>query len=220
VNLVHQDHPEYRAFCRTQRARWANTRPRDPFAQEYHAQLIAWEYALRALLAQAFPAADERILMTQNSSASRARTRFFEIDFVAGTPEDPKLFVEIKLRERTVGSEGGWAQLRRSLQLARNRWPQLQGLNVCVAMGAVLGTENECRKPTVRLGELPRRLQAARTTDGEVVWLEGRDVAEFAIDHQLLTRDAIDQLPELRLDMLHPSRVLERRRPHDPPEPA
>jgi hypothetical protein len=175
-------------------------------------ELLRWEEIVRVLLSEAvLSASPDRILMSQNRSGLGQRLSFLELDFVAGSPDQPRLFVEIKLRERTAGADVGRVQLRRSLGIARCRWPNLQGLSVCVAMGGLLQTEATCSVPVIPLPQLPEHLEAAATTDNRVIWLDGCEVAERAVNAQLLTRDSIRQLPEIRLDMIHPTRILERR---------
>lgn len=212
VRLVSPEHPGYREWCREWRQRTVSTRPRDPFAQEYYAQLMGWEEAARRLLADTVAAAAERILVSEGRPGIRPRTSYFELDFVSGSELEPCLFVEIKLRQRTEGVSTGWSQLRRSLATARTRWPHLRGISVCVAMGKILQTEEVSAVSTVRPHDLRGRLEAVTATDGEVLWLEGREVADFGIRSQIFTEDDVQQLAELRLDMLHPVRVLERRR--------
>ena len=80
-----------------------------------------------------------------------------------------------------------------------------------MAMGKILQTEEVSAVSTVRPQDLRGRLEAVTATDGEVLWLEGREVADFGIRSQIFTEDDVHQLAELRLDMLHPVRVLERR---------
>jgi hypothetical protein len=211
VSLVRPDHLGYREWCRLQRKRAADSRPRDPFAREYNSLLLRWEEVVRRLLAEAVAeSAVERILLTEDVYKMRPRTRYLELDFVSGSRSEPRAFVEIKLRERTEGAATGWAQLNRSLTAARTRWPQVRGICVCVAMGKVLQTEETLAVSPVRTGDLRQRLQPATGADGEVLWLEGRDVAEFGVASQLFTKDEVLLLPELRKDMLHPVRVLER----------
>lgn len=212
VSLVRPEHPGYREWCRQWRLRTLSTRPRDPFAQEYYAQLIGWEEAVRRLLGESVAAVAERILVSEGRPGNRPRTSYFELDFVSGSEVEPRLFVEIKLRQRSEGVATGWSQLRRSLATARTRWPDLRGICVCVAMGGILQTEEVSAVSTVQPPDLPRRLEAVTAADGEVLWLEGREVADFGIRSQIFTEDDVQQLAELRLDMLHPIRVLERRR--------
>jgi len=212
VSLVRPEHPGYREWCRQWRLRTVSTRPRDPFAQEYYAQLMAWEEAVRRLLADTVAASAERILVSEVSPGIRPRTSYFELDFVSGNEVEPCLFAEIKLRQRTEGVSTGWSQLKRSLAAARTRWPHLRGISVCVAMGKILQTEEVFAVSTVHPSDLRGRLEAVTGADGEVLWLEGREVADFGVRSQIFTEDDVQQLAELRLDMLHPVRVLERRR--------
>lgn len=213
VRLVRPDDREYREWCRRHRLRASDDRPRDPFAQEYSGALFRWEQIVRQLLTESVPAvAAERILVSFNRPVRGQRTSYLELDFVAGSGVEPRLFVEIKLRERTHEARTGWAQLHRSLTAARTRWPRLQGFCVCVAMGEILQTETERGVQTIRAADLAGRLVAGPGADGEVLWLEGREVAAFGIDSQLVTEAEVQRLPEQRLDMLHPVRVLERLR--------
>lgn len=212
VSLVRLDHPEYRECCRRALRGRASNHVCDTVAREYHTQLLYWEEIVRAVLADAVSfSLPERILMSRNRIGLRQQTSFLEVDFVSGSQDEPQLFVEIKLRERTVNPDFGRAQLRRSLGIARSRWPDLRGVNVCVAMGELLQTEVAYSVPTIPLLQLPEQLEAKSTDDGKVIWLDGCDIANYAVSARLLTIDSVRQLPELRLDMLHPTRILDRR---------
>lgn len=217
VSLVRPEHMGYLDWCRRQRLRGADSRPRDPIAREYFQRLMGWEAVVRRILsASVSECAAERILESEGVFGARMRTRYNELDFVSGSPLDPRVFVEIKLRERTVGVGTGWKQLNRSLTSARTRWPHLGGMSVCVAMGSVLLTEGELSVCPVRLGDLRGRLESVRGADGEVLWLDGREVADFGVSVRMLTEEDVQLLPELRKDMLYPVRVLERHRQQGP----
>lgn len=217
VSLVRPEHREYREWCRRQRLRSGGDHLRDPIAQEYYAQLMCWEKVVQRLLEESVSeSASERILMYERLQRVRRRTAFLELDFVSGSSLEPQLFVEIKLRERTAGVSTGWAQLRRSLTAARTRWPGLRGVCVCVSMGGVLKTEAAPGVSTLRAEDLRGRLESVAGVDGEVLWLEGREVADFGVCAKLFREEDVQQLPELRLDMLQPLRVLERLRQREP----
>ena len=55
-----------------------------------------------------------------------------------------------------------------------------------------------------------------RCADGEVLWLDGQDVADYGVAARMLTEEDVQLLPELRKDMLYPVRVLERLRRQGP----
>lgn len=218
VSLVPPEHWGYRDWCRQQRLRAADNRPRDPIAREYYQQLMVWEAVVRRLLSVSVSEfAAERILESEGVFGARIRRKYNELDFVSGSQLDPRIFVEIKLRERseTIGRTG-WNQLNRSLTSARTRWPDLGGISVCVAMGRILQTEGQLSVCPMRPDDLRGRLESARGADGEVLWLDGRDVADFGISVRMLTEQDVQLLPELRQDMLYPVRVLERMRQQEP----
>ncbi|MFM8478553.1 MAG: hypothetical protein ACKOEO_22445 [Planctomycetaceae bacterium] len=218
VSLVPPQHPGYRDWCRRQRLRAADNRPRDPIAREYYQQLMGWEAVVQRLLSVSVTeCAAERILESEGVWGARIRTKYSELDFVSGSQLDPRVFVEIKLRERTeVVGRTGWNQLRRSLASARTRWPHLGGISVCVAMGRILQTEGQLSVCPVRPDDLRGRLESVRGCDGEVLWLDGRDVADFGVSVRMFTEEDVQLLPELRQDMLYPVRMLDRMRRQEP----
>ncbi|MFM7057833.1 MAG: hypothetical protein ACKO2P_13015 [Planctomycetota bacterium] len=217
VRLVRPDNSGYREWCRQHRMRFVDHRPRDPLAREYHSRLMRWEEAVRRLLTESVTeSATERVLHCEEGDRMRSRNSYLELDFVSGNQAEPRAFVEIKLRERTEGATTGWGQLYRSLTVARTRWSRLSGISVCVAMGSVLQTEETLTVSPVRTRDLRHRLQPTSGADGEVLWLEGREVADFGVSSRLFTEDDVQLLPELRQDMLHPVRVLERIRRQAP----
>ena len=85
-----------------------------------------------------------------------------------------------------------------------------------MAMGRILQTEGQLSVCPMRPDDLRGRLESARGADGEVLWLDGRDVADFGISVRMLTEQDVQLLPELRQDMLYPVRVLERMRQQEP----
>lgn len=218
VSLVPPEHRGYRDWCRRQRLRADDNRPRDPIARDYYQQLMVWEAVVQRLLSVSVSeCAAERILESEGVFGVTIRTKYNELDFVSGSHLDPRVFVEIKLRERSESvGRTGWNQLSRSLASARTRWPHLGGISVCVAMGRILQTEEQLSVSPVRPDDLRGRLESVRCADGEVLWLDGQDVADYGVAARMLTEEDVQLLPELRKDMLYPVRVLERLRRQGP----
>ncbi len=218
IGLVKTTDSGYRAWCRTRRERAENGRPRDPFAQDYNAELIRWEGIVQQLLAAAMPnSMDERILVsTRYDRKGKVATIYHELDFVSGTFSTPQMFVEIKIREQSVNAKSGWPQLDRSLGIARTKWPDLRGICVNIAIGDVLNTEQECAATTTAIPGLSRAMEDLSQQDGATIWIRGGDVAAFALEHSLLKCEDVLQLRDLRQAMLNPTIVLQVR--DAPPE--
>lgn len=213
IGLVKTSNSGYRAWCRSRRERAENGRPRDPFAQDYNAELMRWELVVQKLLAAAIPnSADERILVsTQSDRKGKAVPIYHELDFVSGPSYAPQLFVEIKIRERSTNARTGWSQLHRSLKIARTEWPDLRGICVNIAIGDLLSTEQECAIPTTAIPDMRDTVANLSQQDGATIWLRGNDLAAFAVKHSFLTLEEIQRLPDLRRAMLNPTIVLQSR---------
>ena len=213
IGLVKPSDSGYRAWCRSRREKADNGRPRDPFAQDYNAELKRWEVVVQKLLAAAIPnSVDERILVSSPSDRKvKVASIYRELDFVSGPFSSPQMFVEIKIREQSVNAKTGWQQLARSLRIARAQWPKLLGICVNIAIGDLLGTEHECAFRTTAISEMSDAVADLSQQDGATIWLRGHDVAAFAVKNGLFTRDDVQRLPDLRRAMLNPTIVLQSR---------
>lgn len=211
ASLVVDTDSGYRAWCRAHKQRTQNDRRRDPFAQDYGTELRRWEFVVQQLLGAVIEnSVDERILVSrQPDSRGRAVLRYHELDFVAGSVFAPRLFAEIKLRERTVSSKTGWSQLERSLQIARTQWPDLRGICLNIAMGDLLGTELESNCPMTDVTDLAAVIEDVSQRDGGTIWIQCRDLAAFAVQRGLLNSDDVRRLPELHQAMRNPLSILQ-----------
>ena len=213
IALVRTSDPGYRAWCRSRRERTESGRRRDPFAQDYHAELMRWEAVVQQLLAAVIPdSMEERILVSPHyGRKGKATSMYLELDFVSGQVSTPDMFVEIKIREQSMNGKSGWPQLDRSLGIARTRWPDVRGICINVALGNILETEQEPVYPTVPISELPGVLAELSMRDGATTWICGRDLAAFAVNQSLLTCEDVQRLPVLRQAMRNPTSVLQSR---------
>ena len=213
IALVGSADSDYRAWCRSRKERTESGRPRDPFAQDYNAELIRWEAVVQKLLAATIPdCVSERILSsTQYNRNGKAASIYHELDFVSGLFSAPQMFVEIKIREQSIKAKTGWSQLDRSLDIARTQWPSLRGICVNIAIGDVLSTERECAFATTAIPDMRDAVADLSQQDGATIWIRGSDVAAFAMEQSLLSREDIQRLPDLRQAMLNPTIVLQTR---------
>ncbi|MFM2095352.1 MAG: hypothetical protein RIS70_2476 [Planctomycetota bacterium] len=207
IRLIQPTDIGYRRFLNYIRTNQCRSEMPDPLASAYNKSLLRWEKYVKQILADRFPRCEKRILNYRESlSCRRERHCYREIDFIAGNPERPDFFVEIKLRERST-SNHGWRQLGQSLHVARKVWPQLRGVVVYVEMSGIL------RLPCIRrsdITELDRLSACDFETNAErpVVWLRGEDVAAYAVDQGFATREEIAELPRIREEMHDPLKVL------------
>lgn len=211
IALVRTSDSGYRAWCRSFKEKSETGRPRDPFAQDYHTELMRWELVVQKVLAAAIPdSVDERILFsTQADRKGKVVPIYHELDFVSGTFIEPQLFVEIKIREQSINKKTGWPQLNRSLSIARAQWPNLRGICVNIAIGDLLGTEQECAVSTTPISDLGEAVADLSQHDGATIWLSGTAVAAFAVKQTLLTHGDVQRFPDLRRAVLNPTIVLQ-----------
>ncbi len=213
IGLVEAADSGYRAWCRLQREGRESGRPRDPFAQDYNAELIRWEAVVQKLLAAAIPnSMDERILVsTHCDRKGKVASLYHELDFVSGRFSAPQMVVEIKIREQSVNAKTGWSLLDRSLRIARTEWPNLRGICANIAIGDILATEHECASTTTAIPNLRGAIEDLSQQDGATIWISGTDVAAFAVAQSLLTCEDVRRVPDLRQAMLNPTMDLQTR---------
>ena len=223
INLLSLELPTYRPYCdftkkmRRQKQQRQGERTKDPFLQAYNEVMNKWEGVVQHLLSASVQECRERILAYWSNVGNRHRKEYCEIDFVEGASHTPLTFVEIKVRERSMIKQcSGWKQLNKSLKIARAKWPKLNGLSINVAIGDIVGTDPEPGRCLYELKLLPKIISGLRIAIAEpektTIWLRGRDLADYAIEHGLLTKDEIAQLPTLRAEMLNPLQVLDQRK--------
>ena len=223
INLLSLELPTYRPYCdftrkmRRQKQERQGERTKDPFLQAYNQVMNKWEGVAQHLLSTNVQECRERILTYWSNINNRHRKEYCEIDFVEGTNRAPLTFVEIKVRERsTIKQDSGWKQLNKSLKIARAKWPKLNGLSVNVAIGDIVGTDPEPGCDLYELRWLPKIFSELRIVTAQpektTIWLRGRDLADYGIEHGLLTEDEIAQLPTLHAEMLNPLQILDQKK--------
>lgn len=213
VSLIPETHPVYQKLNRRFASR-SDSSASDPLAVEYFAKLKRWESATLRLLSELLPrSAGSCVLASLQRTPGQANWYYRELDLVLGDVETPTHFVELKLRERGYVA-GIWRQLSRSLRIARNRWPRVQGISICVHMAEVLNLQPEHR--TTPLADLGRWVQSL---DGKkrTVKLSGSEIARRACQQGLLSNSDVHDLAATRRAMLAPTT---QQVPADQPEPA
>lgn len=213
TNLVGLTDTGYRKWVHKIIANDRKTRPTDPFAADYNRELRRWERFVQCVLGMACPEAISNRVLAFRYRTRRGTTRksFREIDFVSGNCGSPLLFSEIKIREKSEKARSGWPQLRKTLAIARTRWPAARGICVNVAIGDLIDTECHCSFPTTRIQELSHAINTLSKSDGANIWIQGRDLVAFGVGNGVLRHGDVEQLVERRAMMLHPARILEQR---------
>jgi len=211
VELVSTDHSGYVALGRRYKALNSKKVASDPFVSHYQKALRKWEYVLRDLLAEVMIEEENRILRYLESSS---KYRYREIDFIAKKDDRSLMFCEIKLKEKykhSLGySQSGWAQLNKSLSITNNSY-NANGLSICVDMSAVYCTNNfEMFDRPKEYGTFEDIKSHASEPFhcGDIVWLNGRDVAELAIERQLLTEEQVENMSILFREANNPISIL------------
>lgn len=215
IRLVAPNDPGSLRWVREARRRKTSRRGRqcDEIARDFDRQLVRMEPAFRGMVTSFLNKVDERILGYQEKLAgNRWVPMFREIDIVAGNPDIPQIFVELKVRGRTDKGIGGTSQVRKSLRIARHRWPNVKGIAFNVFMGGVFRSSNV---PTVRFHSLSSLEKIVQNPPDPPMgfWLDGEEVVGEAIRLGLLPPDYPSVLREARNLALNPAKLLE---PSDP----
>jgi hypothetical protein len=139
--------------------------------------------------------------------------RYREIDFIAQPSENEFIFCELKLKSRykdiLSSSESGWAQLNKSITIASKRYDVQGGVAVCVDMSPIYGTgTEETRKHYSNLNHLLSEFKNP-SNQKKVIWLDGREIVEMAIDFNLLTCMEVTDMQQLFRENSAPLSVLE-----------
>jgi hypothetical protein len=209
VGLVRPDDPDYCRWARDQKASSSKGtgRPPCPFARDYHRALSRWEFVVRHILGSALGVFPQRILAWKETGGhGRVRSRYRELDYVRGVPDNPSLVVEIKQRER-LGRRSGASQVWAALEVSQSRWPELSGACVNVHMGPVLGlAPAEDYGPfevpdfvsPEDLGEALLSGTASFTGSLPLFWMDSRAVTDYGLAEKILTPYEVEHLPQLR----------------------
>lgn len=217
VELVSTDHAGYVALGRRYKALNGKKSASDLFVSHYQKSLRKWEYVLQTLLAEVMVEEENRILRYLESSS---KYRYREIDFIAKKDDRSLMFCEIKLKEKykhSLGySQSGWSQLNKSLSIANNNSFNANGLSVCVDMSTVYCTNNFesfDRPKEYETFEDIKSYTSESSHCGDIVWLNGRAVAELAIERQLLTEEQVENMRVLFREAHDPISVLSNEEP-------
>ncbi|AGX86938.1 hypothetical protein [Candidatus Symbiobacter mobilis] len=182
-----------------------------PFAHEYHLQLYKLENIIRSIIKLHLEECPNRILQWNNRNKyGRYRIHYRELDYVYAPDQTPRLFIEIKHRETTTTGKDGIAQIKKSLFIAQHAWQNVSGVCINVMMADILGIETDIIPDFIPLTEIPTVLASESQPHDEihVLWLDSKEVATFAIEHGLLTKEEVDDLPRLHKLARNPTKYL------------
>ncbi len=201
IFLVHPDDWDYWRWVSKKQHVDTASRPRCPFAGDYHRALRKWEHITRSIVRLHLDECPQRILRWKEiDRRRRPRHRYRELDFVHGSASSPRLFVEIKHRETISSGSSGSGQLRSALAIARQKWPSLAGLCLNVHMGSILGLEANEHLKLVAIGQLRNAMpcDAANVERIPVVWIDSKEVGAYAVQAGLLSESELQHLRRLR----------------------
>lgn len=201
VALVHPADSNYKSWARRNHFAFHPRRSACPFARDYQRAQNKWEEIIRTILRSNFDECSERILRWMETDKERgSMPRYRELDYVHGSRQSPKLFVEIKQRESTTSGVDGKKQMKAALAVARSEWPTLAGVCLNVHMAGVLDLDDQNAPLFLSLGDLSgvMAVESNCLDNIPVLWIDSTDVAAYAIRSGLLTEADVDYLPRLR----------------------
>ena len=218
LKLVETGDTLFRAHCRTHRLASGKSAPGEWSARTYQRALHRWETMTRRALGELTGMADNenrRILSYWTQGHQRRNIKAYrELDFVGWQGDRPALIGEIKLRERGgAGDIRGVGQLRSAQQLIHQKWANVPGLVVNVAMGEILGTENTAHLPLLDPPEIRRALQECLPGGLASCWIDGWAVAELGILRGWITHAEVMDLSHLRRQFDNPQMAVARATP-------
>ncbi|MBB1125653.1 hypothetical protein [Thiospirillum jenense] len=203
VEFVCPDNPRYIAWCAKNKKRYNKQSPkRDPHVAIYQLALRKWENVIRTLLSQLINEEKNRILRySKYSSYSNYR----EIDFIGKLQSNSLMLCEIKLKEHYHTSlsakQSGWAQLNKSISIAAHQFSDIGGLSICVDMSAIFTlkqlTDNDSQHQTYcHYQDIPSYFSLQPYTKN-TLWLNSTEIADLAMQNDLLTGDEVNNLKKL-----------------------
>ena len=137
VNLLETDNGEYVGFCRL-RKKWKEShRPKNFAQQDYTSLLKVPEALIRNLLKRVFKEEKKRILSFRTPKTNTLNFR--EIDFVGTRKDGSLILVEFKFGRK----QGAERQLKKTIEIARHRWPNIYGFTISTYTKNIFDTQDK-----------------------------------------------------------------------------
>jgi len=212
VSLIDHRHPIYHAWQRVYRDRNRQlTAKTDNVAAEYGRRLQRWEALVRLFIASTGATlADTRYLafkQRKKSTSSVWRQNCREIDLVFGSDLRPKIFCEVKPRERTVHRDHrGISQLTASIAVASARWEGVRGVLLNVYLGGVLRLlRTDIEEPNFcNLDKLKPSIENVSTDEVPTIWIDWGELLAYGMQVGYFVAGEANELSVLRHETREP----------------
>jgi len=160
----------------------------------YQKELLKWESIIQTMLSSIIEEKKNRILKYRYESKNTYR----EIDFIGKYSDKELIFCEIKLKQSYRADLShlklGWKQLNKSIEVAQNKFKSLGGLAVCMDMSYLYGNDQEIEFNNYNhIPELKSYIKRS-FEEKNIVWLDSQEVANYALENDLITPQEIEQI--------------------------
>jgi len=174
--------------------RYTKKQLKNTIESNYQKELLKWESIVQTMLSSIVEEEKNRILKYR----CERKNTYREIDFIGKFSDKKLVFCEIKLkqnyREDLNSSKLGWKQLNKSIKVAQNKYKELGGLSVCVDMSYLYGREQENQVNEYNhISEVNNYIKRS-FDEKNIVWLDSQEVANFALENELVTPNEIVQI--------------------------
>ncbi|MGB2739423.1 MAG: hypothetical protein WBC60_02570 [Cognaticolwellia sp.] len=181
----------------------------DHYASSYNKALLKWEFVVQNIFSSISNENKNRILKFTDKTSN---VRFREIDFIAEPTANELIFCELKLKEKfnaEIGKKSsGWAQLNKSISIAKESFNTLRGLSICVDMSHMYGLDTEATEDDYcQIADLEKSL-ASPLLGKRTLWLSSIEISNLAIQKGLLTHSDVTEIKKLHEEYKNPLSVL------------
>jgi hypothetical protein len=187
----------------------------DHYASSYHKALLKWEFVVQSIFSSISNENKNRILKFTDKTSN---VRFREIDFIAETTANELIFCELKLKEKfnaVIGKKSsGWAQLNKSISIAKESFNTLSGISICVDMSHMYGLDTEATEDDYcQIADLEQSL-ISPLLEKRTLWLSSIEISNLAIKMGLLTQSDVAEIKKLHEEYKNPLSVLDNEADH------
>lgn len=187
----------------------------DHYAVSYNKALLKWEFVVQSILSSISNENKNRILKFTDKTSN---VRFREIDFIAEPTVNELIFCELKLKEKfnaRIGRKSsGWAQLNKSMSIAKQSFNTISGLSICVDMSHMYGLETEASEDDYcQIADLEKSLKTP-VLEKRTLWLSSIEISNIAIELGLLTPSEVTEMKKNYEECHNPLSVLDNEEDH------
>ncbi len=191
---------------------------KDPFEQDYNKALLKWESVALEILSGLCTVNTKRILKYSSKSSG---TQYREIDLISQQDNFSLVFCELKLKstfkEKQSNKRSGWHQLIKSIEIASTDYNVIGGVAINIDLSEIYGIKSQNNAPTSysNIQEVSRLLKCPGE-EKHVVWLDGNEFFNTAVQLGLLKSHDLEMMGQLYREYKNPLSTIDNLSTHIP----